>query len=68
MTREDLVQIMRKELQRQYASRELGWYTEGYEYEGDNIGAYSYCAVDGNSDLGKIADAILNELKTTSKV
>jgi hypothetical protein len=52
VTREQLIEIMRKELRRQFEEGDLGWFTEDTDF----------VAVDGNPDLGLIADAILAAL------
>lgn len=52
LTRERIVEIMRAELRRQFEEGDLGWYAEDRDF----------VAVDGNPDLGLIADAILKEL------
>lgn len=48
-----IIQVMQAELRRQYTSGELGWYAEFADY----------VAVDGNPDLGKLADSILEAMK-----
>jgi hypothetical protein len=54
MTRERLIEIMRKELRRQYEEGDLGWYTD----DADSVAV----SVDGHPHLGLIADAILAAL------
>lgn len=53
MNREQIVAIIRSELRRQFEEGDLGWYTEDYDF----------VAIDGNPDLGLIADAIIKAME-----
>ena len=53
-----IVEILREELKRQYNDPDstLGWYSESV----DDAEVFEWCAVDGNLDLEKMAEAILS--------
>jgi hypothetical protein len=58
VTKAKLVEIMRRELRRQFEEDDLGWYSEGDDF----------VAVDGNPDLEQIADAILKEMDDRRRI